>query len=154
MHQLVMQHVNIILNNGISRCLIEAISRSLNIPSGIPEQPTTADHRHLSHLGNNTVPSQYGYGATIIFPFKEYKIHHHQESSLFLRSSCIKALRSSHDFGAQLWLQGQWVVHHAYETETGDGVFIGWFHDGNDGGVRAAVYVMPVEAEMGKLFLL
>lgn len=52
----IMQHINIVLNCGISICLIKLDSSSLNVPSCKPEKPASADYRHLPNRQKNLIP--------------------------------------------------------------------------------------------------
>ena len=81
---IIMQHINIIFNDGIQCGGVEILSLGQSMASSESEAAGSSDDRHLSYVMENRVPTQDGDGAAIVFAVSEGEVHSHQKSNLVL----------------------------------------------------------------------
>lgn len=87
-----MEHINGVLNRGITSLEIKIMGSGLHVTSGQPKKPGTSNHWHFSHIIHHRIPSHNSNGAAIILPSCEEEVHGHQQPKFFLGSQGVEAL--------------------------------------------------------------
>jgi len=149
MEESVMENIDVVLSGSITSFGVKVVGLCLSIPCSKLENPTSTNHRQLFGFFIGHVPPHDSYGAAVVLPFRQGKVHHHEQSNLRLRRQGVDSFGSSHHLGAQFGSQGQGVVRHGDGAEGGGGVVLGkWLDDLYGCGVGAAYDVVPVESEV------
>jgi len=144
-----MENIDVVLSGSITSFGVKVVGLSLSIPCSKLEKPTSTNHRQLFGFFKGHVPPHDSYAAPVVLPFRQHKVHDHQQSNLRLRRQGVDSFGSSHHLGAQFGSQGQGVVRHGDGTEGAGGVVLGDCRDDlNGGGVGAAYDVVPVESKV------
>ncbi len=72
-----MENIDIVFHGSIPGGEIKPNSVGVSIPTGEPEKPAAADHRHLSHGGKHRVPTQNTQSTPIILSFRKSEVQNH-----------------------------------------------------------------------------
>lgn len=149
-----MEHVNVVLHDGVTSVEIQRVGLGVCVATREPERAAPANDGHLPDRIEHLVPSQQAQVASVIFPFHERQVHHHQQAQLVLGSRRVYSLGLAHELGLGVRPNGERIVHHHHGPERRlGGVGHGGLRHPHGGGIAAADDVVEVEVEVAQLLL-
>lgn len=81
---LVMEDIDVVLSGSIPSLGIKEVGLGMSISLSKLKNPTPTNHRNILFIFTNSVPPHDSYGAPVVLPFKQGKVHDHKQVDLGL----------------------------------------------------------------------